>query len=126
MPVFDENRSADNIIKPQACKNVTVGKPNILEEAVKVVSPAGRVVVVGFTKQPSEIAQFDITTKELDIRGSRLNANKFPEVVQWFEYREVQPELLVSHTFHFTDVQQALKLIEDKPAETCKVVLTFN
>jgi L-gulonate 5-dehydrogenase len=103
-----------------------VGNPDIFEEAVKIVSPAGRVVVVGFTKQPSEIAQFDITTKELDIRGSRLNANKFPNVVQWFDHREVQPELLVTHAFHFTEVKQALKLIEEHPEKTCKVILTFN
>ncbi len=103
-----------------------VGHPQIFEDAVKMASPAGRVVVLGFTKQPSTICEFDITTKELEIRGSRLNAHKFPEVVQWFNAREVEPELLVSHTFHFTDIQNAMKLIEDQPGETCKVVLTFD
>lgn len=103
-----------------------VGNPQILEQAVKLASPAGRVMVIGFTKNPSALCQFDITTKELEIRGSRLNAHKFPEVVQWFNNREVQPELIVTHTFHFTEAEQAMKLIEEHPDETCKVLLTFE
>ena len=103
-----------------------VGNPQILEQAVKLASPAGRVMVIGFTKNPSALCQFDITTKELEIRGSRLNAHKFPEVVQWFNNRDVQPSLLVTHTFPFTEAEQAMKLIEEHPAETCKVLLTFE
>ncbi|GAK60614.1 alcohol dehydrogenase GroES domain protein [Candidatus Vecturithrix granuli] len=103
-----------------------VGNPQILEQAVKLASPAGRVMVIGFTKNPSALCQFDITTKELEIRGSRLNAHKFPEVVQWFNNREVQPALLVTHTFPFTEAEQAMKLIEEHPDETCKVLLTFE
>ncbi|MDY0095237.1 MAG: Zn-dependent oxidoreductase [Candidatus Vecturithrix sp.] len=103
-----------------------VGNPQILEEAVKLASPAGRVMVIGFTKNPSALCQFDITTKELEIKGSRLNAHKFPEVVQWFNNREVQPELIVTHTFYFTEAEQAMKLIEEHPDETCKVLLTFE
>lgn len=103
-----------------------VGNPKILEEAVKLACPAGRVMVIGFTKDPSALCQFDITTKELDIRGSRLNAHKFPEVVQWFNKREVQPGLLVTHTFHFTEAKQAMQLIEEHPEDVCKVLLTFE
>lgn len=103
-----------------------VGHPKIFEEAVKLASPAGRVVILGFTKEAAAIEQFDITTKELEICGSRMNAHKFPEVVEWFNNKEVQPELLISHTFPFTEVKKALKVIEDTPAKSCKVVLTFD
>lgn len=124
-PVADIVRQETHGTGPQVVIDA-VGNPQILEEAVKLASPAGRVIVLGFTKTPSALCQFDITTKELEIRGSRLNAQKFPEVVQWFNNREVQPALLVTHTFHFTEAEQAMKLIEEHPDETCKVLLTFE
>ena len=103
-----------------------VGAPKLFEEAVKIASPAGRVVILGFTKQPAQLGEFDLTTKELDIRGSRMNAGKFPDVAAWFDAGAVQPAKLVTHAFPFTEIAQALKLIEEQPGETCKVILTFN
>lgn len=35
--------------------------------------------------EPSKIPEIEITKKELEIRGSRLNSHKFPEVFKWFE-----------------------------------------
>ena len=56
--------------------------------------------------------------------GSRLNCGMFPRVIEWFG-RVLEPEKLVSHVFPFTQVRDAFALIEEKPLETCKVVLTF-
>lgn len=83
-----------------------VGLPKLLEEAIKVTSPAGRIVVLGFTETASNIAQLDITKNELDIRGSRLHAKQFPKVIEWFNNRELRPEVLISHQFHFTEVKR--------------------
>ncbi|MHC4456273.1 MAG: zinc-binding alcohol dehydrogenase family protein [Planctomycetota bacterium] len=103
-----------------------VGLPKLTEDAVKIASPAGRIVILGFSVETSRICQFDITIKELDVIGSRLSANKFPEVIKLFNNNELNPELLVSHIFHFTKVRKALELIEKNPAKTCKIVLTFD
>lgn len=74
--------------------------PQTFEQAVKLTTPAGRVVILGFTNMPSKIPQFDLVSKELDVRGTRLNNNRFPEVIKWFDKKEVQPRLLISHVFH--------------------------
>jgi 2-desacetyl-2-hydroxyethyl bacteriochlorophyllide A dehydrogenase len=99
--------------------------PQTVEQAVKLACPAGRVVTLGFTEKPSQIPVVEITKKELDVVGSRLQANKFPEVISWIENKEVNPKLLVSHAFDYTDVVAAFEQIENNPIETCKVILKF-
>lgn len=103
-----------------------VGLPGLFQEVLELACPAGRIGVLGFSKEPAPIQQFEVTRKELTIVGSRLNRNKFPEVIDWFAKEEVRPELLVSHRFHFTEVLEAMRLIEEKPHETCKVLLSFE
>lgn len=103
-----------------------VGLTSLLEDAVSLAAPAGRIVVLGFVKDPFRISHFDITIKELEIIGSRLNTNKFPEVVTMFKRNDLNPGLLVSHKFHFTEAQKAFDLIEQKPGDVCKVVLMFD
>ena len=103
-----------------------VGLPSLFQEVLELACPAGRIGVLGFSKEPAPVQQFEITRKELTIAGSRLSRRRFPEVIQWFTEKEVRPELLISHRFHFTDVAEAMDLIEKKPHEICKVVLSFE
>ncbi|HHV38295.1 MAG TPA: zinc-binding alcohol dehydrogenase family protein [Tepidimicrobium sp.] len=104
----------------------TVCSQSSFEDSVKMASPAGRIVVIGLIDTPSQIAQADITKKELTIVGSRLNCNKFDEVVEAFESKELKPELLKTHSFDFTQVKDALKLIENEPEKVIKMVLNFD
>jgi 2-desacetyl-2-hydroxyethyl bacteriochlorophyllide A dehydrogenase len=100
--------------------------PQTFEQAVKLASSAGRIVLLGFTGTPSQIPQLEITKKELDVRGSRLHSNKFPQVIDWFNNREVNPKLLISHTFKFEEIEKAISQVENNPIETYKVVLKFD
>lgn len=95
------------------------------EDAVKLVAAAGRVVTLGFSPQPSAIAQVLITAKELDVRGSRLHNNKFPVVIDLLKSGRLDVKGMVTHQFPFEQVQEAIKLIEDAGQEKGKVVLRF-
>lgn len=75
--------------------------PSILKEAVTLASPAARIVLMGFSSEPSEVIQQGITGKELSIFSSRLNANKFPVVIDWLSKGLIKPEKLITHTFDF-------------------------
>ncbi|EFZ0014890.1 Zn-dependent oxidoreductase, partial [Shigella dysenteriae] len=66
--------------------------PSILKEAVTLASPAARIVLMGFSSEPSEVIQQGITGKELSIFSSRLNANKFPVVIDWLSKGLIKPE----------------------------------
>jgi L-gulonate 5-dehydrogenase len=98
--------------------------PELFAQLLRVASPAGRVAHLSFAERPTVISSLEVTKKELSIIGSRLNCNMFPRVLEWFG-KGLDPEKLVSHKFPFTEAGAAFKLIEDKPLETCKVLLTF-
>lgn len=108
--------------------NVTIDAactPKTFETAVKVTSPAGRVVVMGFDETPSHIPQLTVTKGELTICGSRLQTNKFPEVIELFNEKRLKPSVLVSHKMHFSEIKEAIKIIEDKNQQVSKVLLEF-
>jgi L-gulonate 5-dehydrogenase len=96
------------------------------EDALKYVCPAGRVITLGFNSTPSAIAQFAITARELDVRGTRLHNKKFPDVIRLFEDRKLEVSDMITHRFSFLKIGDALKLIEDSSIEKGKVVLLFN
>jgi L-gulonate 5-dehydrogenase len=98
--------------------------PEIFSSLLRMASPAGRIAHLSFAERPAAISSLEITRKELSIIGSRLNCGMFPRVIEWFK-RGLDPEKLISHTFPFTQVRDAFSLIEEKPLETCKVMLTF-
>ncbi len=99
--------------------------PSILQEAVNLASPAGRIVLMGFSSEPSQVVQQGITGKELSIFSSRLNANKFPVVIDWLEKGLIDPDKLVTHSFAYQDVKDAIELFEKDQRQCCKVLLTF-
>jgi L-gulonate 5-dehydrogenase len=100
--------------------------PSILQEAVTLASPAGRMVLMGFSTEPSQVVQQGITGKELSIFSSRLNANKFPVVIDWLEQGLIHPEELITHHFSYEHVVDALELFENDRKHCCKVLLTFG
>lgn len=95
------------------------------EQALAYVCPAGRVITLGFNKEPSAISQLHITAREIDIRGSRLHNNKFPEVIAHFKSRKLEVKDMITHRFPFLQIQEALDLIDDPAIEKGKVVLIF-
>jgi 2-desacetyl-2-hydroxyethyl bacteriochlorophyllide A dehydrogenase len=99
--------------------------PSTFEDAIEVVSPAGRVVVLGFDTAPSNIAQFLITKKEVTIVGSRLQTNKFEEVIHLFNEQKLGIKDMVTHEFPVEDIHEAISLIEQAPSDLRKVVISF-
>lgn len=102
-----------------------VGVPALFEQAVTLAAPGGRVVIIGFNPAASQIPELPITRKELDIRGSRMNAGKFPEVIQWIAKGEVETKPLVTHEFKLEELQQAFDVLDNEPDKVCKVIITL-
>lgn len=100
--------------------------PSILQEAIALASPAARIVIMGFSSEPSQIIQQGITGKELSIFSSRLNAGKFPVVIDWLARGLIDPTKLVTHKFDYQHVTDAIELFEKDQRRCCKVLLTFN
>ena len=103
----------------------TVCSTTSFSEALSLASPAGRVVTLGLINKPSRVAQVTITKKELDVKGSRLNNNRFPEVIKGFINCTLTPHKLCSHIIPFTDAEKAFRLIKEHPEQVCKIVMEF-
>lgn len=118
--LLDEKGIRPTLIVDAACH------PSILQEAVTIASPAGRIVLMGFSSEPSQVVQQGITGKELSIFSSRLNARKFPVVIDWLERGLIDPDKLVTHTVDYQHVEKAITLFEQDQRHCCKVLLTFE
>lgn len=95
------------------------------EQALTYVCAAGRIIPLGFNKEPSAISQLSITAREIDVRGSRLHNNQFPVVIEHFRQGRIEVADMITHRYPFTEIHTALKLIEDPAVEKGKVVLLF-
>lgn len=95
------------------------------EQALEYVCAAGRVITLGFSKELSSIAQFSITMRELDVRGSRLHNNKFPVVIDHFASGRLKVAEMITHRFPFTEIAKAINVIEDPKIDSGKVLLYF-
>ncbi len=106
--------------------NDGAGVPTLLAEACRVVAPAGRIGLLGFSSEPTPVVQQLIVSKELTLAGSRLNRRLLPQVVEWLEQGRLQPAAMITQTFAATDARAAFDLVENEPERTIKVQLAFN
>ncbi len=94
--------------------------------ALDLASAGGRVVVLGLSNKPSEVASVAVTKKGLDVYGSRLNNRRFPEVIASMERGLYTPDKLRTQTFHFTEAAKAFERIQNHPDQVRKVTLNFD
>lgn len=102
------------------------GNVKILELCIThLAAIAGRIVVLGFGPVPAQVPPVELMRRELELIGTRLNLNRFPQVIGWFEKGLVHPDRIISHVINMKDIKQAFDLMEQPPADVCKVVLRF-
>ena len=97
-----------------------------LLNACQAAGNATRVITMGFSIAPDEINQFVITSKELDIRGSRLQNRKFGEVIKLVNEHKVNLQGAVSHTFPFLEAQKAFDFVDSRDSSIRKISLIFD
>lgn len=102
------------------------GNVSILQTCIRdLPSPAGRIVILGFTTEEFTLRQVDIMSRELSILGTRLNNHCFGEVIDWFKNGIVKPSEIITHKFPFEKAQEAFALSDEKSQEVLKIILTF-
>ncbi|MBF7097303.1 zinc-binding alcohol dehydrogenase family protein [Alkalibacter mobilis] len=123
--------SVEQVLMDNDLHGITVaidaaGVPEIFVSFFDLVLPAGRIVSLGFSDKPVPFKQVQITKKELSIFGSRLSANQFPRVIEWFEKGLIDPRPLISNIFDFDDAAKAIEEVDKNPSTNCKVLLKFK
>jgi L-gulonate 5-dehydrogenase len=102
------------------------GFPGSLPLLTDLTCNAGRVITMAFLDEPSPVQQFKITAKELDVRGSRLQNNKFEEVIAALKAERISLDRAVSHIVPFADAIEAFKMVDTGDPSIRKVVLSFE
>jgi len=87
---------------------------------------AGRVMTMGFSTAPTEINQFVITSKELDVRGSRLQNKMFGKAIEMINAGTLDLSNSISHTFPLTKAQEAFDFVDSRDPSIRKIVFTFD
>lgn len=95
-------------------------------QAISATGCAGRVIVMGFSVEPVEMNHFLITSKELDVRGSRLQNKRFGDAVRLIEEGKLDLTGTVSHTFPLAQAQKAFDFSASGDPSIRKLVLTFD
>lgn len=102
-----------------------VGNSKLLEQSLHLAKPLTRIVVISFDENPASVIPAQITKKELTIIGSRMNAGKFPKVLQWLEDGTINPSEMISRVFPAKEIQQAFELaVSDSNLK--KIVISFE
>ena len=99
---------------------------NSLMMLLQATGNAGRVITMGFSTASTEVNQFLITSKELDVRGSRLQNKMFGKAIRMIEDGALDLTGSVSHTFPLTKAQEAFDFVDSRDPSIRKIVLTFD
>ena len=102
-----------------------VGNPKIMESAIEMAAPGGRIVVLGFNPTPAQVPELSLVRKELKVMGTRMNCKRFPEVLEWFREKKVHPDAMLSAVYPLSEIGTAFERITADPANTLKVVITL-
>jgi len=102
------------------------GTKDSLITLLKVTGNAGRVMTMGFSTAPVEANQFLITSKELDVRGSRLQNRMFGKAIELIKEGKLDLNGSVSHTFPLTKAQEAFDFADSHDPSIRKIVFTFE
>ena len=101
------------------------GVPKLLIDSIEMVSVAGTVVPMSFDVNPIPINFQQVNKKEITIVGTRLQSNKFPEMVRRLPERKDRIDKLITHIFPVEQFNEAFEVFTDKNSGACKVILTF-
>ena len=91
-----------------------------------VAGNASRVITMGFSVTPTEVTNFGITSKELDIRGSRLQNRKFQTAIDLIREGKVDLDHKISHTFPLLEAQKAFDFNDTRDPSIRKIVFTLD
>jgi threonine dehydrogenase-like Zn-dependent dehydrogenase len=103
-----------------------VGAIATYRNAVEWVKFCGRVVYIGYGKEPVSYETKLFVMKELDILGSRNCLNEFSDVIAFFERRTFDPNILISKSIPIEGVPEALADWAAHPGQTSKIMVGMS
>jgi 2-desacetyl-2-hydroxyethyl bacteriochlorophyllide A dehydrogenase len=103
----------------------TAGAPGLLADIIGFCNKGSRIVTVAIAKGQLSMDPSALMSKEITLMGSLGYPDEFPEVARRIAAGEVDPELMISHRFPFSDFMNAFETAAN-PDLAGKVVLEFD
>ncbi len=103
----------------------TAGQSSSLEACIRLTAFAGRVVLVGHSKQVSNVQGSEIVFKELDIMGSRNSVGQFPRSIDMLASEPTRWKEMISHRFAFENALAAFELTRQPGTYFSKIIVDF-
>ncbi len=103
-----------------------VGVPDTYRLAVDEVAHTGRVVYIGWAKEPVSFDTKIFVHKELDILGSRNYLNEFPDVIALLRTGKFPVEATISKTVPLSDAGSALAEWSRSPELFTKILVEMD
>jgi threonine dehydrogenase-like Zn-dependent dehydrogenase len=110
---------------PDVCIEA-IGLPATFRAAVEEVAFAGRVVYIGYSKEPVSYETKLFVQKELDIRGSRNALDDFADVIRMLEAGSFPTEDVISRVVGMDQAGQALADWDADPAAVTKILVNLD
>lgn len=110
---YDRKESAESLTGGEGIDVVveTAGVTKTFEQAIEIVKPCGRVILVDLPHGVANIPPESIARKEIEIFGSfAYFYEDFLQALQLMGHVEVVP--LISHRFSLEDIRQAFNILE--------------
>jgi len=102
-----------------------VGAPATFRMAVEEVAFTGRVVYIGYAKEPVEYETRLFVMKEIDILGSRNALDEFGTVIDALRGGRFPVESIISRVVSLDEAGDALKAWSDDPGAYVKVQVSL-
>ena len=103
------------------------GVPELVQTALDLVAPAGRVVVVGLSSERAPVRVGDLPFKEIDLLGtSCMGADDFEAAVELVGRRRDAAAGLITHEFTLDQAPEAIAYAIENPAEVMKAVVRLD
>ncbi len=103
-----------------------VGTPETYRSAVEEVAHTGRVIYIGWAKEPVSYETKLFVHKELDILGSRNSLAEFPAVIAMLAERRFPVEETISATVPLDGAGDALKRWSESPGSYTKILVNMD
>lgn len=99
------------------------GQPSSLQNALRIVTTAGRIVLVGISDRETQLSMRIVPIKEVDLIGSRNSMNLIGEALQMIDRHQVQARSLITHRFDFDDLTAAFETMRSRTERVGKVAI---
>lgn len=104
-----------------------IGLPETFRAAVEIVASTGRVVYIGYAKEPVCYETRFFVQKEVDILGSRnAQPENFREVIAMLEAKQFPADSTVTTVAPLDEAPELLRAWSDNPGQFSKIQITLD